>query len=194
MSNQSQNTKKIKGTRRIVREKVMQILAAQNVSGVDWHEIFDKIFPFEFRLEEVETPGRLLSRKEIDELEADPEIQWEPDDIEFAKDLIRKTRLHQDYADELIKRFSQNWELDRIAHVDRIVMRIAIAELLSFPEIPPKVTINEAIEIVKRYSTDKSGTFVNGILDAVLDELKEQDKLNKTGRGLLNNLPGTPGE
>lgn len=189
MSNQASN-KKIKGTRRIVREKVMQILAAQNVSGVDWQEIFDKIFPYEFRLEEVETPQRLLSRREIDELEADPEIIWEPDDVDFAKDLIRKTRLHQDYSDELMKRFSQNWELDRIAHVDRIVMRIAIAELLSFPEIPPKVTINEAIEIVKRYSTDKSGTFVNGILDAVLDELKAEDKLQKTGRGLLNNLPG----
>lgn len=189
MSNQASN-KKIKGTRRIVREKVMQILAAQNVSGVDWQEIFDKIFPYEFRLEEVETPQRLLSRREIDELEADPEIIWEPDDVDFAKDLIRKTRLHQDYSDELMKRFSQNWELDRIAHVDRIVMRIAIAELLGFPEIPPKVTINEAIEIVKRYSTDKSGTFVNGILDAVLDELKAEDKLQKTGRGLLNNLPG----
>lgn len=190
MSNQGASNKKVKGTRRIVREKVMQILAAQNVSGVDWQEIFDKIFPYEFRLEEVETPQRLLSRREIDELEADPEIIWEPDDIDFAKDLIRKTRLHQEYSDELMKKFSQNWELDRIAHVDRIVMRIAIAELLSFPEIPPKVTINEAIEIVKRYSTDKSGTFVNGILDAVLDELKAEDKLQKTGRGLLNNLPG----
>lgn len=191
MSNQGASNKKIKGTRRIVREKVMQILAAQNVSGVDWQEIFDKIFPYEFRLEEVETPQRLLSRKEIDELEADPQIVWEPDDIEFAKDLIRKTRVHQEYSDELMKRFSQNWELDRIAHVDRIVMRVAIAELLGFPEIPPKVTINEAIEIVKRYSTDKSGTFVNGILDAVLDELKAEGKLHKTGRGLLNNLPGT---
>lgn len=191
MSTQGLPNKKIKGTRRIVREKVMQILSAQSVSGVEWQDIFEKIFPYEFRLEENDAPGRLLSRQEIDELEADQQILWESEDVEFAKELIRKARIHQDYSDELMTKFSENWELERIAHVDRIVMRIAIAELLSFPEIPPKVTINEAIEVVKRYSTDKSGTFVNGILDAVLDELKEQGKLNKTGRGLLNNLPGT---
>ena len=187
MSNQGQNnTKKIKGTRRIVREKVMQILAAQNVSGVDWHEIFDKIFPYEFRLEEVESPGRLLSRKEIDELEADPEIQWETDDIEFAKELIRKTRLHQDYADELIKRFSQNWELDRIAKMDILLLKMAITELQVCKNIPKKVTLNEYIEISKFYSTPKSHGFINGILDKAIERLEKDNKISKIGRGLMN--------
>ena len=73
-----------------------------------------------------------------------------------------------------------------MAFLDKIILKIGVAEFLNFPEIPPKVTINEAIEIAKDYSSKSSGKFVNGVLDAILEDLKKEDKLNKTGRGLLN--------
>ena len=79
-----------------------------------------------------------------------------------------------------------NWELERMALIDKIVLRMGVTELLYFPEIPPKVSINEAIDISKDYCTRNSGKFVNGILDAILDDLKKEEKLNKSGRGLLN--------
>ncbi len=189
MSNRNnlEGKERVKGTRRLVREKAMQILAAMHVSGVDWLENFDRIFPFEFRDEEIEQSSeRLLTRDEIALLEADCNIDWDNELVQFGHELIRATLLHKDFSEEMIRRFSQNWELDRIAHIDRIVMQIAIAEMLSFQDIPPKVTINEAIEIVKRYSTDKSGVFVNGILDSILDSLKSEGRLKKSGRGLLD--------
>ena len=78
-----------------------------------------------------------------------------------------------------------NWDLSRIALIDRILLRMGICEILFFPDIPPKVSINESIEIAKDYSTSSSGKFINGILDAILDDLKKDGKLNKKGRGLL---------
>jgi N utilization substance protein B len=81
-----------------------------------------------------------------------------------------------------------------MAFVDKIVLRMGVAELLYFPDIPPKVSINEAIDISKEYCTKNSGKFVNGILDSVLDELKRDNKLVKTGRGLLNLKRRSPGQ
>ncbi|MGV8018489.1 MAG: transcription antitermination factor NusB [Ignavibacteria bacterium] len=88
--------------------------------------------------------------------------------------------------DSLITERIKNWEYDRVAILDKIILRLAIAEILYFPEIPPKVSINEAIELAKLYCSDKSPTFVNGVLDAVLNNLKKENKLNKKGRGLLD--------
>jgi N utilization substance protein B len=104
---------------------------------------------------------------------------------EFARSLIAKVVEHLDELNDWIIRKSQNWDFHRIAVLDRIILRMGICELLYFPDIPPKVTINEAVELAKKYSTEKSGIFVNGILDAVLRELKETGQLQKTGRGLL---------
>jgi N utilization substance protein B len=84
----------------------------------------------------------------------------------------------------LIRKFAQNWEFERIAALDIILMRLAVAELTSCESIPIKVTINEVIELAKRYSTDKSGTFINGILDAIIVDLKATDSIKKSGRGL----------
>jgi N utilization substance protein B len=75
--------------------------------------------------------------------------------------------------------------MDRIALIDKLLLQIGITELMYFPEIPPKVSINEVIEIAKDYSTSNSGKFINGILDAILSELKESGNLNKSGRGLI---------
>ena len=85
----------------------------------------------------------------------------------------------------MIKEKVENWEMERIALIDRILLKIGIVEILYFPEIPPKVSINEVIEIAKDYSTLNSGKFINGILDAILSEAKKEGRLNKSGRGLI---------
>lgn len=185
MNRQTLSPKIVKGTRRLAREKTMQILLAQEFSGETWQSIFDRIFPFEFRAEDEITPDRLLTPDEIVELEADSVIEWQTDEYEFVVELIRRTQELQEISETLITKYADNWEIERIAHIDKIVMKIAVAEFLAFADIPPKVSINEAIEVVKKFSTEKSGTFVNGILDAILLELKNEGKINKTGRGLL---------
>jgi N utilization substance protein B len=103
----------------------------------------------------------------------------------FATKLFLKTLDITDEADTIVERYTENWELSRIALVDRILLRIAICEMLYFPDIPPKVTINEAIEVAKRYSTGRSGQFINGILDAILLDLQKEGRLKKSGRGLV---------
>ena len=91
----------------------------------------------------------------------------------------------------MIVRHAQNWELKRIATVDRILLRMAITELLRFEDIPPKVTINESINLAKQFSSVMSSRFINGILDAVLRELTDAGRLNKSGRGLITSSDGT---
>ncbi len=103
----------------------------------------------------------------------------------FAERLFRHTLDHAEEADKLISEHADNWDLTRIARIDRILLRMALSEFIRFEDIPPKVTINEAIDIAKRYSTDKSGKFINGILDATLLDLQKQGRLNKSGRGLI---------
>lgn len=116
-------------------------------------------------------------------------IDEQMDDAEgraFAKRLFLRVLDMQPEAERLVSEYTQNWELSRIALIDRVVLRMAIAELLHFQDIPPKVTINEAIEVVKKYSTERSGQFVNGVLDAILDDLKKNGTLKKKGRGLID--------
>jgi len=96
----------------------------------------------------------------------------------FAGELCDKIESGSDQIDVLIVKHSEKWDFNRIAILDKLILRIAIAEILFFPDIPPKVTINEAIEIAKRYSTINSSRFVNGILDAVYNDLKDDLKKN----------------
>jgi transcription antitermination protein NusB len=107
------------------------------------------------------------------------------DDRDFAKDLLRKSIINHDELRELIKEHSKNWDLDRIAFMDILIMQLAAAEFLYFPSIPTKVSLNEYIELSKYYSTEKSRNFINGILDKTLKDLKTSGKINKTGRGLI---------
>ena len=97
----------------------------------------------------------------------------------FADPLIRGTLEHRDEADEVIKKHARNWELHRIATVDRNVLRLAIYEMLHREDIPPVVTINEAVDIAKKFSTQDSGKFVNGILDKVKGELMRPARIVK---------------
>lgn len=110
-----------------------------------------------------------------------------PDDEEFGKKLLRRTILNRNDFDVLIKKHAQNWEFDRIALMDIIIMHMALAEITDFESIPVKVSLNEYIDIAKEYSTFNSNTFINGILDNVVKDLKAQGKILKTGRGLIEN-------
>lgn len=177
--------KSINGSRRLAREKALQILMAREIAETDASILFSHIFfrKFNFGDNEVK-PLKLLNPDEIIELEGDIPIHWEDEEIEFGRLLIAKTIEHYDYINSLIQKFADNWDFDRIAIVDKILMQLAVTELLYFPEIPTKVSIDEAIDIAKKYSTGKSSTFINGVLDALHEHLKSEDLIKKTGRGL----------
>ena len=107
------------------------------------------------------------------------------EDRKFIIELFRKTIIHSREYEQLIDKKTKNWELDRIAVMDIILIKMALAELLEFPNIPVKVTMNEYIELSKLFSTPKSKIFVNGILDKLIVDLNKKNLINKTGRGLM---------
>ena len=107
------------------------------------------------------------------------------DDEEFLLDLFRKAVLHQDEFTDEIDEKTPNWDTERIADLDMILIKMALTEFLYFPSIPTKVTINEYIEIAKDYSTTKSSYFINGVLDKLLKDYNNSGRLKKIGRGLL---------
>jgi len=109
------------------------------------------------------------------------------EDKVFVKQLFRKSIVNNDKYLDLIENKVKNWEIDRIAMMDTLIIKMALAELLEFPSIPVKVTLNEYIELAKLYSTPKSKIFVNGVLDKLIMDLKNDKILVKTGRGLLEN-------
>jgi N utilization substance protein B len=148
---------KQKFKRRLIREKVLQVLFAYEMNNESLQFLIDEIFKG---------------------IENDADLQ-------FGNELINKTRIHQDELDEMIKVRVANWEMSRIALIDKILLRIGICEMLYFPDIPPKVSINESIEIAKEYSTAGSGKFINGILDVILSNVRKSGKLKKEGRGLV---------
>jgi N utilization substance protein B len=143
--------------RRVVREKVLQILYAQEMNKEGQEAVIKEVLT----------------------------DMTEKADRDFAISLVSRVIAHQDELDKLIKDRVANWEMNRIALIDKILLRMGLCELFYFPDIPPKVSINESIEIAKIYSTAGSGKFVNGILDAILSDLKKSGKLEKTGRGLV---------
>lgn len=108
------------------------------------------------------------------------------DDKRFVLTLFRKTLLDRNKYDEAIASKTKNWELDRIAMLDIVLLKMAITEVLAFENIPVKVTMNEYIEIAKQYSTPKSQVFINGVLDSLFMEMKASGQIKKTGRGLVN--------
>jgi N utilization substance protein B len=108
------------------------------------------------------------------------------DEQQFVTELLRKTISLDKENELLIDDLTKNWELDRIAKMDVVLMKMAITEFQIFNSIPTKVTLNEYIEISKFYSTPKSHTFINGVLDKAIDRLTKENKILKVGRGLIN--------
>ncbi|MEK9137920.1 MAG: transcription antitermination factor NusB [Bacteroidota bacterium] len=145
--------------RRIIREKVVQALYAYEIA----HD------PVEHVIAHVLTG-----------------LEDNKESHNFAKRLVIEAVKHKNEIDKIIQAKVANWDFARIAILDRVILRMAICELKFFKEIPPKVSMNEAIELAKLFSTEKSGQFVNGILDAVFDDLKAAGELGKAGRGLWN--------
>jgi transcription antitermination protein NusB len=145
--------------RRITREKVLQTLYAYEISREPISSVIDNVLG---------------------------DIRGDRESFEFAKKLIDQVVSHEDEIEKYIRAKVSHWEYDRIAVIDKLLLQMGICEFLYFPDIPPKVTINELIEVAKIFSTENSGKFVNGILDAILEELKKTDNLKKTGRGLIN--------
>jgi transcription antitermination protein NusB len=109
------------------------------------------------------------------------------EDVDFSKELLKKYIQNQDEFEAIVQPRLKNWELDRVAVIDIILIKMAICEMKYFPSIPLKVTLNEYIDISKEYSTPKSKDFINGILDKVMKDLKDRGEIKKTGRGLINN-------
>jgi len=128
----------------------------------------------------------IKSAEEGKGLEIMPLYKKDDDEKEFILTLLRKTVSMDKENEQLIDELTQNWELDRIAKMDIILLKMAITELQNFSSIPTKVTLNEYIEIAKFYSTPKSNSFINGILDKAIDRLKQEKKIVKIGRGLIN--------
>ncbi len=114
-----------------------------------------------------------------------PELYKDQEDKQFALDLFRKTILNDETILKEIVAKTPNWDKDRIADIDMVLLKMAISEFLYFPSIPVKATINEYLEVAKEYSTPKSSLFINGILDKLVKEYTEKGTLNKSGRGLM---------
>ena len=146
------------GSRRIGREYALRVLYAHEMTKDSIDGIFDDGLMGEFDSEK--------TRK-------------------FSSKLVHLCLENIQEFDDIIRLKAMNWEFHRIAILDRIILRIGVCELKFFEDVPPKVSINEAIEISKKYSTEKSGKFINGILDAILQDLKDSGQFIKTGRGLV---------
>ncbi len=143
------------------------------------------------------TPSRRLAREialkvsyaleirgcEVEEIFNDPLVSGGKPPPAYTVRLLSHIARYREQLDELISLKVKKWEFHRIAIIDRIILRMASAELLYFPDIPPKVSINEAIEIAKSFSTEKSGKFVNGILDAIYNDITNGRLVPKGGSG-----------
>ncbi|MCF8383046.1 MAG: transcription antitermination factor NusB [Chlorobium sp.] len=151
----------MKTYRRQIREKILQAL-----------------YTIELRDTDIDSAaGWLMTREILDDANA----------MKFFNILIGSIKEHMSEIDLYISNHTFNWDMSRIAIIDKNILRMALAEILYCEDIPPKVSINEAIEIAKKFSsTDKSSKFVNGILDAIFNELKTQGKIHKNGRGLID--------
>ncbi len=133
----------------------------------------------------IKTLGMMEEKYSPDDILIFPLYKNEEEDKEFAANLFRKTIEHSEETGKYIANKTRNWEIDRIAMMDVLLMKMAITEILYFPTIPVKVTLNEYIEISKYYSTPKSRIFINGILDKLVVDFRAEGKIQKEGRGLI---------
>ena len=151
-----------------------------------WEDDFDQIAQYNFMMlktltedvfdEAMMWPVMYDKRQEKDEA-----------DMDFARQLLRDTINCRDEAEDLIKKHLQGWEFDRVSRMDILLINMAVAEFTGCPSIPEKVTVDEYIELSKEFSSERSKLFINGILDKLVLELRSKGRINKMGRGLLEN-------
>lgn len=106
------------------------------------------------------------------------------EDKNFAKNLLSRTIDNSDEYRQMIEHYSTNWDIERVVFMDIVIMELIISEIIEFPDIPVKVSLNEYLEISKYYSTEKSYFFINGVLENIISKLKKDNRINKSGRGL----------
>lgn len=154
-------------------EDVMDFLEDENITWLDDYPLVNTAIIMFLR--------KVKPSKEV----VLPPLVKDDTDVQFAMNLFRKTVLHQDEYLKKIEGKTPNWEKDRIAQLDLILIMMAQCEFLNFNSIPVKVSLNEYLEISKDYSTPKSSYFINGILDNLVKEFDKEGKINKIGRGLM---------
>jgi len=115
-----------------------------------------------------------------------PDIYKQDDDKDFVFKILHNTLIHTEEYTEIINQIVVNWDVERIADTDKFILLTAISEIIKFPSIPVKVTFNEYIEIAKKFGSEKSGSFINGILDKIIKHLEKENMFKKLGRGLLD--------
>ena len=145
-------------TRRFLREKSLQVLYAYELT---------------------KDPIEQIKNLQLQDLE-------KTEDKKFCEDLIRHTIDNNHMYEEIIKETVDNWDMERIALIDSIIIKMCLTEFFRFKDIPTKVSINEAIDIAKDFSTKNSGKFVNGVLDAILVKLEKEKLIVKKGKGLIS--------
>lgn len=145
-------------TRRHLREKALQVLYAYKLTGDPIEQV------------------KLQQLEDVDK----------KDDRKFCEDLINQTIQNDDNYEAIITETVDNWDMDRIALIDAIIIKMCLSEFFHFEDIPPKVSINESIDIAKDFSTRNSGKFVNGVLDAILEKLQKEKLITKKGKGLIS--------
>jgi transcription antitermination factor NusB len=184
-------TNTIQGSRTLVREKVMQILVAHFISNTNVNKLFEHIFYRDFKgLDENDDATKtavrtkkpkpsvsdiipLLTDEEFDNIYADKGILWRPADEAFGKDLLESCQQNQQHIMAMIDTNSENWDIERIPIVDKIAIIIAVSEMLDFPYISAITSINEAVNISKKYSSENGYIFVNGILHSLKHKLEK---------------------
>ncbi|HAX50143.1 MAG TPA: transcription antitermination factor NusB [Ignavibacteria bacterium] len=145
-------------TRRHLREKSLQVLYAYKLTG---------------------DPIDQVKQQQLEELD-------KKDDRKFCEELIKNTIENDEKYEAIITATVDNWDMERIALIDSIIIKMCLTEFFHFEDIPPKVSINESIDIAKDFSTRNSGKFVNGVLDAILEKLQAEKLISKKGKGLIS--------
>jgi transcription antitermination protein NusB len=156
-------------SRRQIRGKVLQAIYAWYTSENRPEDVFAH-----------------LLKEDYDKLRAGTTLSDLDSDAYFLRELYYAAVANREDYDKLIEPHLENWDWQRVAMVDRVVLLLAIVEPIHFPAIPTRVTLNEALELAKTFSTEKSNQFVNGILDTLLVQLKAEGRIQKTGKGLLD--------
>lgn len=156
-------------------QKIYDFLEDEGITWVDDLPLVNTFILKQFRKVKPDSPNSYFM----------PPLLKNKEDMEFARELLNKSLLKQKALEAEMEGKTPNWDKDRIAEMDAILLKMAISELLYFPSIPERVTINEYLEIAKEYSTPKSSIFINGVLDKLIKDYKATGKLKKSGRGLL---------
>jgi N utilization substance protein B len=172
------------------KEILLELIKKTLLKSETVQEYFDNL---DVRWTENEEVVKGLVVKTIKDLNDDNDIlvlslseNWE-EDREYFSTLFDSTEKYSAEITKMLKPKLKNWDIDRLASTDKIIIDMAIAEMIEFPSIPVKVSINEFIELAKKYSTPKSKIFINGLLDKLSKELMESNRIKKSGRGLIDN-------